>query len=53
MMHSLNDPLNDQPNCEHVDLCLILIGLQEVNLGEVHADRLGNEGLEKLHHEGE
>jgi hypothetical protein len=53
MMHSLHDPLNDQPNCEHVDLRLILIGLQEVNLGEVHADRLGNECLEELHHEGE
>lgn len=52
-MHSLHDPLDDQPNCEHVDLRLILIGLQKVHLGEVHADRLGNEGLEELHHEGE
>ncbi len=52
-MHSLNDPLDDQPHCEHVDFSLVLIGLQKVDLGEVHADRLGNEGLEELHHECE
>jgi len=53
MMHSLHDPLDDQAHCEHIDFGLVLIRLQEVYLCEVHPDRLGDEGLEELHHEGQ
>ena len=53
MMHSLHDPLNDQPHCQHIDFGLVLVRLQKVYLREVHAHRLWNEGLEELHHEGQ
>ncbi len=49
-MHSLHDPLDNQAHCEHIDFGLVLIRHQKVFFCEVHTDRLGDQGLEELHH---
>lgn len=43
--------LDDESHSQHVDLLLVVFGLKEVYLGEVHAASLRKEGLEEPHHE--
>jgi hypothetical protein len=45
VVHRLHDSFNDEANGEHVNFGLILVGLQKVNLCEVHAHRFRDEGF--------
>ena len=51
VVDDVDDLLDDESHSQHVHLLLVVFGLEEVHLGEVHTAGFWEESLEEPHHE--